>query len=107
MDLNKSSILLDDPDTLGIESNNFHGTIPSELASIDDLRFVSLHNNAFSGQIPSEFGHLSRLAVLKVDFNDLSGTMPPEVCDLRGRTLWELVVDCGEISCESSCCTDC
>ncbi len=62
---------------LWLGSNSLSGTIPSELGSLSNLQRLSLHhNNSLSGTIPSELGSLSNLQELSVNNNRLSGTLP-------------------------------
>ncbi|MED6142952.1 LRR receptor-like serine/threonine-protein kinase FEI 1 [Stylosanthes scabra] len=61
---------------LALHSNNFYGTIPSELANCTELQGIFLQGNYLSGVIPSEIGNLSQLQNLDISSNSLSGNIP-------------------------------
>ncbi|KAE8706998.1 Leucine-rich repeat receptor-like serine/threonine-protein kinase BAM1 [Hibiscus syriacus] len=84
--------------------NQLSGPIPTELASLSNLRYLNLSNNIstlpvsvtelpnlrhlhlggnyFSGQIPSSYGRWEHLEYLAVSGNELSGGLPPEIGNL-------------------------
>ncbi|XP_072052344.1 LRR receptor-like serine/threonine-protein kinase FEI 1 isoform X4 [Arachis hypogaea] len=61
---------------LALHSNNFYGTIPSELGNCTELQGIFLQGNYLSGVIPSEIGNLSQLQNLDISSNSLSGNIP-------------------------------
>lgn len=64
---------------------------------------LSLSSNDFTGTIPSELGNLARMTTLEVGYNNLSGQMPWEICSNAALDLLE--ADCYAVQCD--CCTIC
>ena len=64
---------------LALGKKGLSGTIPSELGSLGELRWLMLHSNRLSGGIPSELGNLSNLALLRLSDNLLEGQIPAEL----------------------------
>ena len=64
------------------------GTVPSEIGSLTDLRYLSISGAAtISGTLPSTLGKLRKLSALTIGTSDddtwpLSGTLPTELADL-------------------------
>ena len=74
---------------LMLHDNRLSGTIPSELGSLTNLTLLWLSNNRLDGQIPTELGGLPNLVQLNLNTNDLSGAIPAELGDLRSlESLW-------------------
>ncbi|KAI2514299.1 hypothetical protein MHU86_192 [Fragilaria crotonensis] len=90
-------------------SNNFfiHGTIPTEMANVKRMEQMWLYNNTLTGNVPSELGYLESMKILYLDGSRLTGEVPSQVCNLKSSgSLDTLVTDCEqEIVC--SCCTSC
>jgi hypothetical protein len=80
--------------TLQIENNNISGTIPSELGEMSRLEYVFLQENDLTGTIPTALGRLTALRQLVLDKTDLAGSMPSEICKLRKVYLNSLNADC-------------
>ena len=78
------------------------------LSILKDLR-----SNDFTGTIPSQLGELKLLKSLQLQANELSGEMPSEICSLRSGALEGLVADCdstdpfSQVSCDLTCCSEC
>ena len=64
---------------LDLNMNRFHGSIPIELATCDNLESVFLWGNDFTGSIPKEFGQCQHLRTLNLISNYLSGDIPSEL----------------------------
>ncbi|KAM3705093.1 hypothetical protein ACJW31_03G054200 [Castanea mollissima] len=61
---------------LSFRNNNFHGSLPNELAALRRLEVVSFGMNNFSGLLPSWLGFLPKLQVLCAFANSFDGTIP-------------------------------
>ena len=61
---------------LSFRDNNFHGSLPNELAALRRLEVVSFGMNNFSGLLPSWLGFLLKLQVLYAYANSFDGTIP-------------------------------
>jgi len=64
---------------LDLASNDFIGTLPSEIGLLTSLIDLNLENNDFTGTIPSEIGLLTGLNFFSLSNNLLSGSIPSEV----------------------------
>ncbi|MDE2822841.1 MAG: M12 family metallo-peptidase, partial [Chloroflexota bacterium] len=62
--------------------NQLRGTIPSELGSLTNLRWLNLANSQLSGAIPPELGSLTNLEYLALWDNELTGEIPAELGSL-------------------------
>jgi hypothetical protein len=62
---------------LGINTNNFTGTIPSELGQLSKLWTLNLVQNKLTGTIPSELAQISAMRGMWLCHNRLSGLVPP------------------------------
>ncbi|CAB9522622.1 Leucine Rich Repeat [Seminavis robusta] len=91
---------------LSLSRNRFWGPIPTEIGQLSNAKDLYLYNNQFFGTIPTTLGLLTRLTSLELHNNELIGRVPREVCDLwiKGR-LKRLTVDCDLVRC--SCACDC
>ncbi|KAK4577810.1 hypothetical protein RGQ29_028077 [Quercus rubra] len=61
---------------LSFRDNNFHGSLPNELAALRRLEVVSFGMNNFSGLLPSWLGFLPKVQVLYAYANSFDGTIP-------------------------------
>ncbi|KAL6203910.1 hypothetical protein ACLB2K_021180 [Fragaria x ananassa] len=66
------------PDLRGIEfgHNQFDGTIPSSICSIQYLDTLALNNNQLFGEFPKEWSLWSRIGFVDVSNNNLTGEIP-------------------------------
>ena len=58
------------------------GSIPSELGSLANLRWLELKYGQLTGSIPSELGNLANLRELDLSENQLTGSIPSELGNL-------------------------
>ena len=95
---------------LDLGSNQFFGTLPTEIGFLTKLTGLSVFNNVLTGQLPASISRMP-LELLYVDSNEFASTsqlpgVPQAICGtLRPEPLREFWADCQEISC--SCCTTC
>ena len=64
---------------LDLYDNGLTGTIPQELANLDQLRLLVLDGNEISGTIPKSLGKMRYLEVLWLQDNSISGTIPTQL----------------------------
>lgn len=65
---------------LDLSSNQFYGTISTEIGLLRQIRYLFLSNNTLTGFIPTEIGKLSRLDYFSTEQNPkMNGTLPMEV----------------------------
>jgi hypothetical protein len=55
--------------SLDLHGNVLTGTIPSEIASLTNLRTLDLHGNQLGGTIPLEIGNMASLIILNLSDN--------------------------------------
>lgn len=83
---------------------------------LESLRFLQIDSNEFSGTIPTQLGNLKELVFASLTDLNLNGMMPSQVCANRGipsdpsnGNLSELIADCetpdSKVFCE--CCSAC
>ena len=65
-----------------LESNNFTGNIPREIANIKDLYFISLEENNFSGEMPEEVC-----------------AIPTITSSINGYGLFKITSTCSKVDC--------
>ena len=80
--------------TLDFESNEFSGTMPSELGLLSSTltSMRSGKNLPLSGTLPNQFTHLRHLWSWSCDRNSVSGTLPTQIGEmsfLDGLNLFE------------------
>ncbi|KAL8210804.1 hypothetical protein R6Q57_005241 [Mikania cordata] len=61
---------------LDLSSNNFSGSIPTELMALQALQSLNLSRNQLTGRIPVKIGDLKSLSSFDVSLNRLSGELP-------------------------------
>ena len=69
-------------DSLRLAGNGLRGSIPPELGTLTNLRYLSIGANYLVGSIPPELGKLTQLEHLSMGQNSLIGTIPPELGEL-------------------------
>lgn len=89
---------------LSFSTNKLTGSIPSSFSGLTLLTGLHFFSNQLTGPIPSSLSSLTLLTGLSLYDNSLSGTIPTSLCS-HINTL-ALVIDCGEIACDSGCCTN-
>ena len=67
---------------LNMLNNHLHGTIPSDLDKLTELRVLDFWGNHLVGNIPRELGNLRKLQTFRVYGNVLTGIIPPELGNL-------------------------
>eukprot|EP00261_Vitis_vinifera_P028540 XP_010662799.1 PREDICTED: receptor-like protein 12 [Vitis vinifera] len=65
-----------------LSSNNFSGSIPTELSQLFGLRFLNVSKNHLMGRIPEKIGRMTSLLSLDLSTNHLSGEIPQSLADL-------------------------
>ena len=64
---------------LFLSSNALAGTIPGELGSLENLGSLSLWGNELTGSIPATLGNLTNLEWMSLSSNELTGRIPAEL----------------------------
>lgn len=68
-----------------LQNNNLRGEIPAEVELLDRLQTLDLgFNEAIAGSIPPEIAELNDLVALHLHHNDLVGLIPPQLAKLTG-----------------------
>lgn len=97
--------------SLSISNTKLSGPIPAEMGDLLKLRRVWLYDNQLTGEIPLALQKLDKLEVLELHNNNMSGSMPQGICDIFSNVDYDfkaLTTDCnGAVSCSRSCCTKC
>jgi Leucine-rich repeat (LRR) protein len=65
--------------TNGLPGNNLSGTLPLELWSCTELKWLLLGRNSFSGYLPTQIGNLTQLQYMELSDNNISGSLPAEL----------------------------
>ena len=76
--------------SLYIELNNLVGTIPTEIALLQELDHLGNGTWWTSGKIPTEIGFLTKLTFLDLDFNKLTGSLSSQLLSLSSLTQLDL-----------------
>ncbi len=63
------------------------GSVPPQLAGLDNLDIIQMGGQGKTGGIPREFGSLPRLRLLDLSGNKLSGAVPKELASTNLRQL--------------------
>ena len=88
--------VLENLEALTVSHNELAGEIPTELAALKKLETLDLSDNSLSGVIPSELGELQALRNVDVSSNEVLGAVPPSICGiLRGAIAWATDVPLG------------
>ncbi|CAN6724150.1 unnamed protein product [Malus baccata var. baccata] len=67
---------------LWLDGNNLTETIPPWIGNISLLSILYLGDNNFQGSIPNELGHITGLEKFLVHINDLSGIIPSPIYNI-------------------------
>ena len=76
---------------LNLAVNLLTGSIPPDIARLQDLTSLLLYANLFTGSIPSDIARLQNLKELFLGGNRLTGTIPPELGRLENLTSLGLI----------------
>ncbi|KAK0578731.1 hypothetical protein LWI29_015331 [Acer saccharum] len=68
---------------LRLRDNNFHGSLPMELAQLRRLEIIHLGINSFEGKIPPWLNSLPKLQSLYLFSNDFTGSIPSSLWQCR------------------------
>lgn len=68
---------------INLNHNNLTGSIPPEIAHLENLKVLSLGGNKIEGLIPEEIGNLAQLEVLSLRNNKLTGEIPRQIWNLE------------------------
>ena len=78
---------------IDLSNNNLVGTLPSELASLTQLKSLNLAINRITGSIPESYSTMPNLTHLSLYNNSLSGEIPSSLNNLDGwRYNWGYAV---------------
>jgi Leucine-rich repeat (LRR) protein len=101
------------PDNLGtldlknvhLDDNNFTGTIPSTLGNPPNLETLLLHGNQFTGTIPDSLATPKKLRDASFHYNSLEGQVSQNICEnMYQGVLQSISVDCETVTCECCIC---
>jgi Leucine-rich repeat (LRR) protein len=67
---------------LFLYSNSLHGTVPSELTKLTNLKAIILSNNHLEGELPDNIGDLQQLESIEIYSNRLTGQIPASIGNL-------------------------
>ena len=67
---------------LNLSSNSLTGAILPQLGNLANLRYLRLSDNSLTGSIPTQLGNLSNLERLFLEDNQLTGEIPSQLGDL-------------------------
>jgi hypothetical protein len=70
---------LENLEVLDLSVNSFQGSIPDALGNLRWLQYLSLLGNKITGTIPTSLSHLSSLRTLQLGYNSINGTVPIEL----------------------------
>ncbi|KAL4184549.1 hypothetical protein AMTRI_Chr10g1620 [Amborella trichopoda] len=77
--------------SLHLDHNAFHGTVPENLLLYSPtLTVLNIGYNYLSGEIPREIGKLPNLQVLIFKENQFEGNIPHELCELQQLAILDL-----------------
>lgn len=59
--------------------NKLHGTVPSEIGMLSNMKMISLHFNQVEGTLPTQVGQLTSCTLITFRGNLFSGTIPSQI----------------------------
>ncbi|WP_299317314.1 T9SS type A sorting domain-containing protein [uncultured Maribacter sp.] len=65
---------------------NLVGSIPAEIGSLNNIKFINLSRNKLVGSLPEEIGQLTNLIRLYLNQNNLSGQIPEGISTMASLT---------------------
>lgn len=72
---------------LSLSSMSLTGSLPSEIGSLQSLKYLSISNNKqLTNSIPNEIGSLTLLEDLELSSNGLLSSIPSSICSLTTLT---------------------
>merc|ERR1711935_408172 len=101
------------PDNLGsldlkrvhLDDNQFTGSIPSTFGTPPNLEQLLLHGNSFTGTIPETFSNLDKLKDAQFHWNNFEGEVSNGICEkMYQDDLHIFSVDCSTVACECCIC---
>lgn len=85
---------------LDLSDNYFTGTLPLELAALEQLELLNLSSNDWTGTVPMEWSSLPELELLNITKTLLTGEVPTEFCDrMKPPDSVQILADCGSLEC--------
>ncbi len=69
--------------TIRVTNQGITGTIPAELALLQDLYNIELFGNKLTGEIPEDLYTITSLEILDLFNNELTGNISPEIGNLK------------------------
>lgn len=70
-------------ESLNLGINQVHGTIPSTIGLLSNIKRLDMSENSIQGTLPTQIGDLSELEFLNLGGNNLSGTLASELGSLK------------------------
>jgi hypothetical protein len=90
--------------SLYLDDTSLSGSLSPDVGRLVNLEKLWLHGTRVSGPIPNQLGKLVNLKGLDFGSTNLSGTIPSSIC--KNSQLREINVECTEISCSCSLCSN-
>ncbi|TKW36364.1 hypothetical protein SEVIR_2G435700v4 [Setaria viridis] len=75
---------------LVLSSNNFVGSLPSEVGGLTKLVFLYISGNNLSGSLPDELGNCQSMMELCLDGNSFNNSIPASISKIQGLVLLNL-----------------
>ncbi|XP_031100198.1 LRR receptor-like serine/threonine-protein kinase FLS2 isoform X2 [Ipomoea triloba] len=75
---------------LGLNYNQFEGTIPQAFGNLTSLEFFRVGGNNLRGRVPKEIGYLHNLKELHTENNHITGFLPPHMFNMSSLQLLDM-----------------